>query len=227
MKRIITLFLTLILFYGFSSNASTTIINNKKHNRETMMKNSLHLVDISMPDHAVLRKSAEPVLFPLDNKTKEFIETFKTFFAGLKSPYGKPAGLAAPQVGYSLRIIIIQIPPEAKEKRKDVYDTLPPTVLINPTYVPIINAGESKDWEGCFSVPDKMGEVYRYKQIRYEAFKVDGKKITGVAKGFLARLLQHEIGHLNGELYIDCLRPDCRYESIAKAAEIIKQETKN
>ena len=128
-------------------------------------------------------------------------------------------------MGHALRIIIIQVPESAKARRKDVYDVLPPTVLINSSYTPVEAAGENKDWEGCFSVPDKMGEIYRYNEIHYTAYTPEGKEIGGVARGFLARLIQHEIGHLNAELYIDRLRPDCRYDSIENVMQMIKATT--
>ena len=187
----------------------------------------MHLVTKDLPDHAVLRRPAEKVKFTLDENTQQFIEKFKLFFANLKSPLGKPAGLAATQVGMSLRIVIIQVPPEAKTIRKDVYDALPPTILINPSYEPILDAGENKDWEGCYSVIDKMGEVYRHTAIQYEAFNEDGEKLQGVARGFLARLIQHEVGHLNGELYVDLIQSDCRYGTFDEMIKIRKQEMEN
>ena len=111
----------------------------------------------------------------------------------------------------SQRIIIIQIPPEAKQKRKEVFDTLRPTVFINPSYTPIVSDGTYKDWEGCYSVPDKLGEVNRYFEIELTAYTESGVKIHRIARGFLARLLQHEIDHLNGKLYIDYSCKDCRF----------------
>lgn len=174
----------------------------------------LQLVTLDSPEHNVLRTPAKTIQFPLDNETQQFIQDFQFFFRDLKSPLGNPAGLAAPQVGHSLRIIIIQIPETAKAKRKDVYDVVLPTLLINPAYTPVEAAGECKDWEGCFSVPDKMGEVYRYNEIHYTAYTPEDKQINVVAHGFLARLIQHEVGHLNAELYIDHLRPDCRFDSV-------------
>lgn len=182
----------------------------------------LHLVTLGSPDHSVLRTPAETIIFPLELSIQRFIQDLQIFFRDLKSSLGNPAGLAAPQVGYALRIIIIQIPESAKKRRKDIYDALPPTVLINPSFTPVEAAGESKDWEGCFSVPDKMGEVYRYNEIHYTAYTPEGKQINASARGFLARLIQHEVGHLNAELYIDHLRPDCRYDSIENVVKILK-----
>lgn len=184
----------------------------------------MQLVTINIKNHEVLRQPAKEVIFPLDTKTKDFMHQMQEFFANLESPLGKPAGLAAPQVGIPLKIIIIQIPLEAKKIRKDVYDTLPPTFLLNPSYTPIDEEGKNKDWEGCYSVPDQMGEVHRYTMIRYEAYTPAGEKISGLAKGFLARLIQHEVGHLNGELYIDLLADDCRFGSNEEMLKLRKAE---
>ena len=184
----------------------------------------MELVTTDSSQNTVLTNRAQEISFPLNEKTKQFIAEFTDFFANLKSPFGKPAGLAAPQVGVPLRIAIIQIPPEAKMVRKDVYDEVPPTLLINPSYTPIFDEGQKKDWEGCFSVTGKMGEVYRHIAIQYETYTMDGSKIKNIARGFLARLLQHEIGHLNGELYVDILRNDCRYGSFDEMMPIRKKE---
>lgn len=183
----------------------------------------MQLVTMDTPDHAILRKPAETVKFPLDEKTKNFINDFYAFLFDLKSPFSKPAGMAAPQVGVPKRIMIIQIPPEAKQIRKDVFDELPPTVLINPSYTPISQT-KNKDWEACYSVPDCMGEVYRYDEIQYEAYTPDGEKISARAKGFLARLIQHETGHLNGELFIDLIEDGCRIGPLSEMLEIRRRE---
>lgn len=185
---------------------------------------SMQLVTLDSSNHAVLRERAKEVQFPLDAKTKSFLEDFQKFFADLKSPFGKPAGLAAPQIGTSLRVFMVQIPEEAKQIRKDVHDVVPPTVFINLTYTPIESEGKYKDWEGCFSVNDKMGEVYRYNAIQYEAYTVDGKKISGTARGLFARVLQHETDHLNGQLFIDYKNADCRVGSFDEMMKIRKAE---
>lgn len=183
----------------------------------------MELVTLDTKNHAVLRKRATEITFPLDDKTKQIIQDLKHFFAILESPFGKPAGLALPQVGLSLRIIIIQVPEEAKKIRKDVFDSLPPTVLINPSYT-LLSEHQNKDWEGCFSVPNRMGEIYRYSDIQYEGWTEEGKLIRSAAKGFLARLIQHEVAHLNGELYIDMHHPDCRIGPYAEMLAIRKEE---
>lgn len=206
-------------YFLLSSHVSAITMSNK--NNSTLHR-PLQLVTLDSPEHSVLRTPAKTIQFPLDSETQRFIRDLQIFFRDLKSPLGKPAGLAAPQVGHALRIVIIQIPETAKARRKDVYDVIPPTVLINPAYTPVEAAGESKDWEGCFSVPDKMGEVYRYNEIHYTAYTPEGKQINAVAHGFLARLIQHEVGHLNAELYIDRLRPDCRFDSVENVMKMMR-----
>ncbi|MFZ0219819.1 MAG: peptide deformylase [Candidatus Aquirickettsiella sp.] len=198
---------------------------NNVNNKSKRLHQPLQLVTLDSPEHRVLRTPAKTVTFPLDSKTQQFIQDLQAFFRDLKSALGNPAGLAAPQVGHALRIIIIQVPGTAQARRKDVYDVILPTVLINPSYTPVETAGESKDWEACFSVPDKMGEVYRYNEIYYTAYTPDAKKISAVARGFLARLIQHEIGHLNAELYIDRLRSDCRYDSLENVMKMMQAST--
>ncbi|VVC75770.1 Peptide deformylase [Aquicella siphonis] len=185
----------------------------------------MQLVTIEQMNHEVLRHPAREIVFPLNADVMQFIQELKHYFDNLKSPFGKPAGLAATQVGKALRIIIIQVPPEARQIRKDVYDTLPPTVLINPSYAPV-DESKNKDWEGCYSVPGLMGEVYRYTEIEYQAYREDGMLITGTARGFLARLIQHEVGHLNGELYVDLFQSDCRRGNFDDMMKIRLSESK-
>lgn len=184
----------------------------------------MQLVTLDSPNHNVLRQDAQEVQFPLDAKTQKFITEFQAFFAELKSPFGKPAGLAAPQVGTSLRIFMLQIPEEAKKIRKDVQDTIPATMFINLNYSPLESEGKYKDWEGCFSVNDKMGEVQRYHSIKYEAYTVEGKKISGTAHGLFARIIQHETDHLNGQLFIDLVRPEDRVGTFDEMMKVRKAE---
>lgn len=184
----------------------------------------MQLVTIDQGCHEMLRTPTEPVAFPLSSKIKQFIEKFKVFIKTLESPYGKPAGLAATQVGVDWQIFLLQIPEEAKKIRKDVFDVVPLSVWINPQFTPIEVEGKYKDWEGCYSVPDQMGEVYRYKAVAYEAYTPEGEKIEGVARGLLARIIQHEVGHLRGQLFTDLVTDDCRCGSFEEMWKIRKQE---
>lgn len=171
----------------------------------------MKLLTPEMPNYEILKGPAKPVEFPLNESIKQIISQMRDFIESLASPYGKPAGLAAPQVGYPYQIVLIQVPPEAKKIRRDVFDIWPLTVLLNPSYSVKPETAQVKDWEGCYSVPDKMGEVRRFYEIEYQAFLENGEKISGTARGFLARVIQHEVAHLEGKLYVDLLTQDCRF----------------
>lgn len=182
------------------------------------------LVTVDDDDYSVLRTPALTLDFPLSDEVHAFLDEMEAFIYSLKSPYGLPAGLAAPQVGKSWAIAFINVPEEAKERRKDCEDVIPLIPLINPRYEPIEANGKVQDWEGCYSVPERMGEVWRYRSIYFEAMVRDGEKIAREAHGFLARLLQHEIGHLNGEIYTDLLQDDCRFGSVEEMMSIRNEE---
>lgn len=107
------------------------------------------------------------------------------------------AGLAAPQIAVSLRIVIFGI---AENPRYPDAESVPETVLINPEISIIGNERESA-WEGCLSVPHMRGLVPRYTAIRYRGFDAQGKVIEREAHGFHARVVQHEVDHLDGILY--------------------------
>jgi peptide deformylase len=109
------------------------------------------------------------------------------------------AGLAGPQVGISLRVIVICVP-EEEEKEEDV-------VLVNPEIVK--TKGERIVQEGCLSIPGYVGEIKRAEQVTAKGKKADGTEMRIKAEGMLAEALEHEIDHLNGILYIDHLEsPD-------------------
>lgn len=81
------------------------------------------------------------------------------------------------------------------------------TTLINPSYTPHEEEGKALDWEGCFSVQSQMGKVWRFKTITYSGQTEEGELVEGIARGYLARLLQHEIDHLDGKLALDFYDP--------------------
>ena len=140
----------------------------------------------------VLYRRAEPV--PAFD-TPELHELIQDMFDTMAALNG--AGLAAPQVGVSQRIVIFGV--EANPRYPDV-EVVPTTVLINPILDPI---GEERDdgWEGCLSVPGLRGLVSRYKKLRYRGFDATGKSIDRTVEGFHARVVQHECDHLDGILY--------------------------
>jgi peptide deformylase len=107
------------------------------------------------------------------------------------------AGLAAPQIGVMLRIVIFgyQTNPRYPEA-----PAVPETVLINPVITPL-NEIQEEGWEGCLSVPGMRGVVPRYRDIHYSGYDQYGKDIDREASGFHARVVQHECDHLDGILY--------------------------
>jgi peptide deformylase len=107
------------------------------------------------------------------------------------------AGLAAPQIGVSLRVVMFGV--EHNPRYPDA-EEVPFTVLINPVLTPV---GESVEegWEGCLSVPGMRGLVPRWRELRYSGKDADGHSIERLAQDFHARVVQHEVDHLDGILY--------------------------
>jgi peptide deformylase len=107
------------------------------------------------------------------------------------------AGLAAPQIGVSRRVVIFGV--EANPRYPDA-EPVPTTVLINPV-IEMLTQQTEDGWEGCLSVPGMRGLVSRYTRLRYAGFDQHGKPIAREAHGFHARVVQHECDHLDGILY--------------------------
>lgn len=112
------------------------------------------------------------------------------------------AGIAAPQIGVSQRVMIFgqKESDNAINPRYPDADMVPFSVLINPVLTPIGTAMED-GWEGCLSVPGMRGIVPRYQRLHYAGFDQYGNKIDRLVSGFHARVVQHECDHLNGILY--------------------------
>jgi len=107
------------------------------------------------------------------------------------------AGLAAPQIGISLQIVVFGF---KKNVRYPNEDPILETILINPIITPLSTEMEN-GWEGCLSVPGLRGSVPRYQQIRYQGLDTHGHIIDRTVSGFHARVVQHECDHLFGKLY--------------------------
>lgn len=117
------------------------------------------------------------------------------------------AGLAAPQIGVDLALVIFGFRQNAR------YPDAPPvpeTVLINPVITPLSD-DEIEGWEGCLSVPGLRGVVPRLARIRYSGFDPQGRPIEREAEGFHARVVQHECDHLIGKLYPMRIRDFSRF----------------
>lgn len=156
----------------------------------------------------VLRKVAQPV----EEITDEIRQIAKDMLKVMYASDG--VGLAAPQVGISKRIIVVDVDP---------YDpSCEPMTLINPEIVE--QEGQAESEEGCLSAPEIRGPVKRAEKVTVEALNLDGKKVRIEATDLLARALQHEIDHLNGVLFIDHLSR-LRKQLIKKRLRKIKKET--
>jgi len=107
------------------------------------------------------------------------------------------AGLAAPQIGVGLRVVIFGV--ERNARYPDA-EEVPYTVLINPELSALSEEIE-EGWEGCLSVPGMRGLVPRYKHVRYTGFDERGEPIDRSVADFHARVVQHEVDHLDGVLY--------------------------
>jgi len=107
------------------------------------------------------------------------------------------AGLAAPQIGVSLRVVIFGV---RANPRYPQAPEVPDTVLINPVVEPLA-ADQEEDWEGCLSVPGMRGMVPRFRHLRYSGCDEQGRRFERVVEGFHARVVQHECDHLDGVLY--------------------------
>lgn len=108
------------------------------------------------------------------------------------------AGLAAPQIGVDLRVVIFG--GFANPRYPDA-PAIPDTVLINPELVPFPDEGQEEGWEGCLSVPGLRGWVPRWNRLRYAGCDENGQRFERAVEGFHARVVQHECDHLDGILY--------------------------
>lgn len=139
----------------------------------------------------VLRESAAPVKV-VDDEIKQLIDDL---FDSMAEAEG--VGLAAPQIGISQRVIAVDVSSQHADT--------PPIALINPRVLQ--SEGEDSAEEGCLSLPELYGEVDRATRIEVVAVDAMGSPFQFVAESFYARVLQHEIDHLNGILFIDHISP--------------------
>jgi peptide deformylase len=117
------------------------------------------------------------------------------------------AGLAAPQIGVALRVVIFGVKSNPRYPGiEDVTDT----VLINPVLTPLSDEIE-EGWEGCLSVPGMRGLVPRFQRLKYSGFDEHGHRFERAVEGFHARVVQHEVDHLDGVLYPMRIRDFTRF----------------
>ncbi len=149
----------------------------------------MSILKIAKFGHPVLlKKSHEIKEFSRDSLKKIVYDMSETMidYSGI--------GLAAPQVHLSKRMIVFRNPDIPESKNIKI------TPLLNPEFIALGKETED-DWEGCLSIPGMQGLVRRFKKIKYYGYDLDGNKIESEAQGLHARVIQHEIDHLDGILY--------------------------
>lgn len=156
------------------------------------------ILEIVKLPHPILRQKMRPVTkfdAGLQKLIDDMIETMR------EAP---GVGLAAPQIGESLSLAVIETLPETDDDGNEVEGSRDLYVIVNPKIV--WRSVEVVDGiEGCLSIPGYVGEVTRAEAIRVRAQDRFGRKVKLDLEGWDARIFQHEIDHLNGELYIDKL----------------------
>lgn len=146
---------------------------------------------LKMGDPRLLRVT-EPIH---DFDTAALHQLIADMFETMRAVNG--AGLAAPQIGVNLQLVIFGFSQNARYPNAP---EVPETVLINPQITPIGDEQE-EGWEGCLSVPGLRGMVPRWRRLRYTGFDQFGQVIDREVEGFHARVVQHECDHLQGILY--------------------------
>ncbi len=146
-------------------------------------------MEIAVYPNPVLKTKAKPIE-EIDDKICQIAEEM---LDTLYNAHG--IGLAAPQVGLSIRLVVLDITGEKTGER----------VFINPQIIE--ERGEILEEEGCLSFPDVMGKVIRSQYVKVTAYNLKGEKLEMEGEGLLSRAWQHEIDHLNGCLFIDKMTP--------------------
>ena len=146
---------------------------------------------LRMGDPRLLEVSLPVSRFNTD-KLHELLRDMRDTMAHLEG-----AGLAAPKIGVLLRVVIFGV--RSNPRYPEVAE-VPDTVLINPVIEPLSDEIE-EGWEGCLSVPGMRGWVPRWRRLRYRGRDEKGKRFERTVQGFHARVVQHEVDHLDGILY--------------------------
>ncbi len=163
----------------------------------------MSLLDIHVLGSPMLRQPAERVPEITDEIRRLAADMFETMYAA------KGIGLAAPQVGHSLRLAVI-----------DVDDN--PLTIIDPEI--LLREGNQRGEEGCLSIPEIYGDVDRAERVVVRATNLDGETFEVEATGLLSRCLQHEIDHLDGKLFLDHLSFLKRRAALDRWAKMRKGE---
>ena len=167
---------------------------------------AMSILKVARMGHPVLRTRAKPI-DPGDIKSPRVQQLIDDMFETMHEYQG--VGLAAPQVHVSVRLFVAGLPPkrsgDGKEEEEDSDVKVPLMALINPEIKPV-RTPVVEDWEGCLSIPDIRGKVPRAETIHVNAYDRKGRRVDLQARGFTARVIQHETDHLDGVLFVDRMR---------------------
>jgi peptide deformylase len=164
----------------------------------------MSILKVAHMGHPVLRARAS-ALDPADIKSARIQQLIDDMFETMKEYNG--VGLAAPQVHAGVRLFVAGFPPRASDDDEDEDEAsrVPRMVLINPE-ISVIGNDTEDDWEGCLSIPEIRGRVPRAREIEVKAYDRRGRRISIHARGFTARVIQHETDHLDGVLFLDRMK---------------------
>ena len=150
--------------------------------------------------HPVLRARAKPI-DPADIKLPRIQQLIDDMFETMQEYQG--VGLAAPQVHEGVRLFVAGFAPRRDDDDEDDEDGgVPLMALINPE-ISAVGRETQDDWEGCLSIPEIRGRVTRAQEISVKAYDRRGRRLQMNARGFTARVIQHETDHLDGVLFLD------------------------
>ncbi len=153
------------------------------------------LLKIARMGQPVLLNRAEAIADPTSREVRALVENMVETMEDANG-----VGLAAPQVYQGRRVIIFKSPRERGEEPSEETDFSPLTALINPEYE-ALSDDMALGWEGCLSIPGITGAVPRFTRIVYRGYLSSGQPVEKVATNFHARVVQHEIDHLDGILF--------------------------
>ena len=161
------------------------------------------ILKVARMGHPVLRARAKAV-DPADISSPRIQNLIDSMLETMQEYQG--VGLAAPQVHESLRLFVAGFPPRrGSEEDEDEESRVPLMTLINPE-ITVVGSATAEDWEGCLSIPDIRGKVPRAVEIDVRAYDRRGRRVSVHAKGFTARVIQHETDHLDGVLFFDRMK---------------------
>jgi peptide deformylase len=192
--RLIVLIATMLVLASCQSNRLT--ISEKKLIKSGPADSAMYVLSVfNHNDSLVLRKVSKPMINP-DYRLSELL--MKRMLITVLHPDSRGVGIAAPQVGISRRLILVQ----RFDKEGEPFES-----YFNPVILSYSTETITRD-EGCLSIPGCRGPVERPGSIELNYMNSKGEMITEIVEGFTARIFQHEIDHLNGVLYTDLLEAD-------------------